>query len=192
MWMSVEKRRAFSKETSNLPFLRSVTREEGELATKLRGDMLELLFDQYLSPDSASINISTTSRWKRARQLWKVMITEKRASYFIDLKSSGYLEWVKSGRTTLLPCPSSTVAEMNKKLREMIGSKSDMDQARVVRATFLKCIDEYEKILYEGKVSEEKVQRLRTLCDYLQNGTTAEFFLKNQPKEFTGYEEVSC
>ena len=189
MWMSVEKRRVFAKETSNLPFLHGVNKQEGELATKLRNEILELLFDQFLSPDFANNNVSATSRWKRARQLWKVLIVEKRASYFIELMNSSYLEWVKSGQTELLPCPSGTVEERNNKLPEMKGLKSDVDQARVVRATFLKCADEYERILLERRISEEKLQKLRNFRGYLQNGTTAEWFLKNQPKDFSGYEK---
>lgn len=189
MWMSADKRRLFARDTLDLPFLRGSSKEEGELATKCRNDILEHLFDKFIRPDDATRNASAASRWQRARQFWKTLVTEKRASYFIELEESDYLEWIKTGEATTLPCTESQVESRNKNLPELHGSKIAVSQARTIRATFLKCIDDFGIKLINNNVPLEKRQKLIRFKAQLRNGLDAEWFLKNQPKEFSKYEK---
>ena len=189
MWMPVGKRRLFAMETFQLPLLDAITREETELATKARTELLELIFDEFLASDFVKGDILANSRWKRARQLWKIMLAERRASYFLDLENSCYLYWIKSGEVTLLPCPTAMVEDGKKKLPKMQGSKEYVEQAEVVRATFLKCAEDYEQKLIQGKASEEKTSKLGMFRHIVQNGVDPDWFLKNKPKVFSRYEK---
>ena len=189
MWMSNEKRRVFARETSDIPFLQSSSKDEGEAASKSRNEILELIFDKFIRPDDSTQNASTTSRWQRARELWKAMLSEKRASYFIELRDSDYLEWIKTGEATTLPCTESQVETRNKNLPEFRGANDVVRQARIIRATFLKCIDDVAIKLIQRNVPLEKRQKLIRFRATLRSGLDAEWFLEHQPKVFSAYEK---
>ena len=189
MWMSNDKRRHFARDTSGLPFLQSGSKDEGALATKYRDEILELMFDKFIRPDDSTRDASTTSRWQRARELWKALVAEKRASFFIELKDSNYLEWITTGKESTLPCTESQVEARNKNLPRLHGAESVVTQARIIRATFLKCIDDVAIKLIQRNVPLENRQKLIRFRAMLRNGADAEWLLENQPKEFSQYEK---
>ena len=78
MWMSADKRRALARETSDLPYLAGASKQEAEEASQLRSEILEQVFDQFIRPDDSDFDASAPSRWNRALQLWRTLLTEKR------------------------------------------------------------------------------------------------------------------
>lgn len=188
--MSADKRRVLAKEISELPFLRGTTKQEADLATQIRSQILETVFDTFIKPDDANIDVLTTSRWKRARQLWKALVTEKRASYFIDLKGSRYIEWIKTGEATVLPCTTEEVEDRNRTLPGLRGSKSVVNLAKEIRATFLKYSDEFEQRLLQRGVPAEGRRKLEVFRDILRKVREADWFVKKKPKDFVQYERL--
>jgi hypothetical protein len=190
MWMDAQKRKAFVRETSNLPFLSGFSKEEGALATRLRGDMLEMVFDQFVRPDKAESDAASMARWQRAKRLWGTMITESRASYFVELSTSKYVEWIGGGQPTLLPLTYEEIERGNKNLIKLQGTETAVSQARAVRATFLKCADQHEESLAHLNIADEMLQKLARLRHDLKYEMDTEWFLRNQPTEFFGYDEI--
>ncbi len=191
MGMSSDKRRILEKQIAELPYLAGISKEEADLATKYRNETLELIFDQFIRPDGADRNISTTGRWKRASQLWKSLLVERRASYFIDLKASHYIEWIKTGAPIVLPCTTEEVEDRNRNLPELQGSRGDVSLAKEIRATFMKYCDGFEQRLLVRGVIAEKRRKLEIFRDILRKVKEAEWFIMRQPKEFTQYENLS-
>ncbi len=189
--MSPEKRRALEKEILELPFLNGFTKAERELATEARNEILELVFDKFIIPDEASNTVTSTNSWKRARQLWKTLISEQRASYFVELKSSRYADWIRTGAPTALPCTTSQVEERNRNLPELQGTETSVDQARVIRATLLKFADElFENLLRIGAPAENRRKLMSFRNQILRQGTDADWFVNNQPRDFRDYEKT--
>ena len=190
MWMSADKRRAMSKETSDLPYLVGTSRQQEELATQIRGQIIEDVFDQYIKPDDADTDVSTPSRWNRARQLWKFLLTEKRAAYFIELKESDYVPWIKTGEPTVLPCTTDEIESRNKALPDLKGTEDAVQYARQIRATILKGSDAFEQLLLESGVQAAKRLKLREIRDIVRKVSDPAWFIKRQPKVFARYKEL--
>jgi hypothetical protein len=190
MWMSADKRRLLAKETSGLPYLSGVSREIAHRATQIRDEILETVFDQFIKPDDAKVDVSTTSRWKRARQLWKTLLTESRASYFVDLQTSRFLDWIRTGAATVLPCTTDEVKTRDQTLPELQGPPDTVGRAREIRAAFLKYADELERGLLERKAGGEERQRLERARDVLRGVTDAEWLVKRQPKDYGQSEKL--
>jgi hypothetical protein len=188
--MSPDKRRLLAKETSNLPYLTGTYEEEAELANQVRNEILELVFDQFIMPDDYNSSAATTSRWKRARQIWKTLLSEKRASYFLDLNNSRYLEWIKMGEANVLPCSTEEIEERNKNLPALQGPKGTVSLAREIRATLLKFVEYFERRLFEAKVVADKRRNFDEFCDTVRKSILAEWFIKKQPKKFAEYEKL--
>jgi len=189
MWLSAEKRRALAKETSGLPYL-SGSKEQAEKATQIREEILEKVFDQYIKPDQPDADVSMPSRWNRARRLWKALLTEKRASYFIELKASKYLEWIETGEPFVLPCTAEEIETLNSAMPELVGEKTVVQLAKEVRAALLKSSDALEQRLLQGGVQAAKRLKLREIRDTLRKVTDPQWFIKRQPKVFVKYEDL--
>ena len=155
---------------------------------RARIQILELLLDRFITPDNA--DLTTSSATKRAKQLWKSLVAEKRSSYFIDLKASHYVEWIKTGEAFVLPCTTEEIEDRNRNLPEPKGSKGDVNWARGIRATFLKYSDEFEQRLLVRGVIAQKRRKLEMFRDILRKVPEAEWFIMRQPKEFTDYERL--
>jgi hypothetical protein len=181
MWMSADKRRLLAKETSGLPYLSGISREIAHRATQIRDEILETVFDQFIKPDDAKVDVSTTSRWKRARQLWKTLLTESRASYFVDLHTSRFLDWIRTGEATVLPCTTDELETRDRSLPELQGPPGTVRRAKEIRAAFLKYADELERGLLERKAGGGERQGLERVRDVLRRVTDAEWFIKRQP-----------
>ena len=189
--MNLSKRTAFAKETLALPLLTGFTKAEVELGTKTRNEILEFVFDQFIMPDEASAADPSSRTKKRARELWKTLISEGRASYFVELKGSQYIEWIKTGEPTVLPCPAHEIEERNRNLPELQGTEIAVDQAKVIRATFLKFADElFENLLRIDAPAESRRRLLNFRNQILRQGTDADWFLRSQPKDFRDYEKA--
>lgn len=183
MWMSTDKRRLLAKETSGLPYLSGVSREAAHEATGIRDEILESVFDQFIKPDDAKVDVSTASRWKRARQLWKTLLTESRASYFLDLKASGFLDWIRTGEPTVLPCTSVELETLDRGLPELQGLPGTAKRGREVRAALLRYTDELERGLLGRGAREQDRRALERARDVLRGVTDAEWFIRRQPKD---------
>jgi len=190
MWMSTDKRRLMAKETSGLPYLTGISKEVAHLASQVRDEILEVIFDKFIRPDDAQVDVSTTSRWKRARQLWKTLLAEKRASYFVDLKASRFLDWIRTGETTVLPCTTEEMETLENGLPAIQGSKEAVRRAREIRATLLKHSDELERALLARGGKTEDRQQLEKARGVLRSITDAEWFLQRQPGDFAQYEKL--
>ena len=189
--MNLSKRTAFARETITLPLLTGFTKAEVELGTVTRNEILEFVFDQFILPDEASTADPSSGTRKRARKLWKTLVSEGRASYFVELKGSQYIEWIKTGEPSVLPCTTSQVEERNRNLPELQGTEITVDQAKVIRATFLKFADElFENLLRIGAPAESRRRLLNFRNQILRQGTDADWFLRNQPKDFRDYEKA--
>ncbi len=180
MWMSADKRRLLAKETSGLPYLSGLTREIAHRATQIREEILETVFDQFIKPDDAKVDVSTASRWKRARQLWKTLLTESRASYFVDLHTSRFLDWIRTGEATVLPCTTDELKTRDGTLPELQGPPDTVRRAKEVRAALLRYTDDLERGLLERKAIGEERQRLERARDTLRRTTDAGWFIKRQ------------
>jgi hypothetical protein len=181
MWMSADKRRLLAKETSGLPYLSGVSREIAHRATQIRDQILETVFDQFIRPDDAHVDVSTTSRWKRARQLWRTLLTESRASYFVDLHTSRFLDWIRTGEATVLPCTTDELETRDRTLPALQGPPGTVRRAREIRAALIKYTDEQERSLLERGARTEERQALERARDVLRRVTDAEWFIKRQP-----------
>ena len=190
MWISRDKRRLLAKETANLPYLIGATVEEADYATECRSQILELVFDQFIRPDDESAETTSASRWKRAMQLWKVLLNERRASYFVDLRVSAYVEWIKTGEATVLPCTTEEVEDRNKGLPELQGAKTDVGLAREVRATILKHAEDFETRLPQKSENSDSRRKFDELCTIIRKETGAEWFIRKRPKSFLQYEKL--
>jgi hypothetical protein len=188
--MSAEKKHFLAKETSGLPYLSGVSKEIAHEASQIRDEILETVFDRFIKPDDATTDVSATSRWKRARKLWKALITERRASFFIDLKASKYIDWISTGAATVLPCTTEEVENRDKTLPGLQGRKEAVLLAREIRATLLKYSDELEQKMLERAVQAEKRQKLERIREIIREVTDAEWFIKRQPKDFSLYEKL--
>ena len=183
MGISPDKRMFLTKVVATLPNLSG----EAESASRARIQILELLLDRFITPDNA--DLTTSSATKRAKQLWKSLVAEKRSSYFIDLKASHYVEWIKTGEA-FVPCTTDEVEERNRVLPELKGSETDVNLAREVRATFMKYSDQFEQLLLVRGVPAEKRRKLEMFRDILRKVDEAEWFIMRQPKEFIEYERL--
>jgi len=190
MWLSPEKRRILAKETAQLPYLTGVSRQEGELATEYRNEILETVFDQFIRPDDASPEVTNTSHWKRALQLWKSLLIEERPSYFIDLNDSEYIAWIKTGEATVLPCTGDEVEDRNKGLPQFQGNEVDVSLAKEVRATLLKFIEHSRQSLVERNATEDKIRKVDEFCETIKKEKSADWFLDMRPRSFLDYENV--
>ncbi len=190
MWMSQDKRRLLAKETAQLPYLTGTYKEEAEVATQIRNEILEVVFDKFIMPDEYRTDVTTMSRWKRAKQLWKTLITENRGSYFIDLGASEYIEWVRTGEPTVLPCSTYEIEDRNKALPKLQGSRSDVNLAKEIRATLLKFIEVFEQRLLEDKVPADKRYKFDDFCGIVRKSTSADWFIRKQPKKFPDYDNL--
>jgi len=190
MWMSADKRRLFARETADMPFLRGASKDDAASATQSRLDILEILFDHYIKPDDSRINVTSSSEWKRARQLWKPLTTEPRAWYFIELATSRYREWIETGEAWVLPCTSDEVERLNAGLPPIVGSKSDVEAAREVRATFMKFILDGERRVALGKASPAERQKLEKLTADVKKTEDAGWFIVSRQKDFSRYEKM--
>jgi hypothetical protein len=190
MWMSADKRRALAKETSGLPYLEGASKREAELATQIRGEILEQVFDQFIRPDDSDFDASSPSRWNRAMQLWKTLLTEKRVNFFIELKASEYVEWIKAGEPTLLPCTASEIESHNSALPKLEGEKDITQFASEIRATILKSCDAFEQLLLKSGVQAAKRLKLRKIRDVVRIVTDPAWFIKRRPKAFASYKEL--
>jgi|GEM_PF-6999295 hypothetical protein len=190
MWLSADKRRAFAKETSKLPYLEGASKREADLATQIRSEILEQVFDKFVKPDDSDFDASTPSRWNRALQLWKVLLTEKRVNYFIELNNSEYIEWIKTGEPTLLPCTAVEIESHNKALPKLEGDRDVIQFAREIRATLLKSCDAFEQLLLKSGVQAAKHLKLRQIRDVVRRVTDPAWFLKRRPKVFADYKEL--
>jgi hypothetical protein len=190
MWMSAEKRRVLAKETANLPYLKGTSKQEEESATIIRGEILETVFDQFIRPDDPDSDPSAPSRWNRARQLWKSLLAEERAAYFVELRDSDYLDWIKTGTPTVLPCTTEEIESRNKNLPELKGPTDVVQFARHVRASLLKSSDAIEQLLLESGAQAARRLMLRHVRDVLRKITDPEWFIRRQPKVFAKYKEL--
>ena len=188
--MKTEKRKVFAKETRDLPYLEGTSPGEAQLATKLRNDILETVFDCFIRPDDEKPDLSPASRWQRATQLWKIMITECRAAYFIELNDSNFMEWINRGQPTSLPLSHSEIESRNRNLSELHGSEAVVRQAKAVRATLLRLADEYQESLAHLNVTTRMLQNLIRFRYNLKYKMDAQWFLEKQPKDFFRYERV--
>ena len=190
MWISADKRRALAKETAALPYLAGTSRQEAELATQIRIEILEKVFDQFIKPDNLDSDVSASSRWSRARKLWKTLLTEKRASYFLELRESEYEEWIISGEPNLLPCTTEEIESRNSALPQLHGEKDVIQLAKEIRAALLKSSDAFEQQLLESGVQAAKRLRLREIRDVIRKVTDPQWFIKRQPKIFAKHKEL--
>lgn len=190
MWMSVDKRRALAKETSRLPYLAGASREEEELATRVRSEIVESVFDQFIRPDVPGSDPSAPGRLNRAKQLWTHVLAEKRASYFIELKDSKYVEWIVRGAAVDLPCTTDEIERHNTSLPRLTGETAVTQLASEIRATLLKCADRLERRLLETGVQAEKRLVLNQVRDILRRVTDPQWFIKRRPRVFTKYEKL--
>jgi hypothetical protein len=190
MWMSADKRRTLAKETSDLPYLAGTYKQEAELATQIRSEIIEKVFDRFIKPDDPDSDISVSSRWSRARKLWKILLTEKRASYFIELRESEYEEWIMTGEPNLLPCTTDEIETRNSALPQLQGEKEVIQLAREIRATLLKSSDAFEQQLLETGVQAAKRLRLREIRDVIRKVTDPGWFIKRRPKIFAKHKEL--
>ena len=190
MWMSVDKRRALAKETSRLPYLAGASREQEELATRIRSDIVESVFDQFIRPDVPSSDPSAPGRLNRAKQLWTQLLAEKRASYFVALKEAKYIEWIIRGAAVDLPCTTDEIERQNSSLPELTGEKVVTQRAAEIRATLLKCADKLEQRLLETGIQAEKRLALKQVRDILRKVTDPQWFIRRQPQVFTKYEKL--
>jgi hypothetical protein len=181
MWMSADKRRLLAKETSGLPYLSGASREIAHRATQIRDEVLEIVFDQFIKPDDAKVDVSTTSWWKRARQLWRTLLTEKRASYFVDLHISGYLDWIRTGEATVLPCTTDELETRDRTLPELQGPLETVRRAKELRAALLKYTDELGRGLLARGASDEERQAPERARALLCRVTDSAWFIKRQP-----------
>jgi len=183
MWMSADKRRLLAKETAGLPYLKGAAKEVAHRATEIRDQVLEMVFDQFIKPDDAKVDVSTTSRWKRARQLWKSLLTETRATYFIDLAASRYMEWIRTGEAAVLPCTTAEMEASERSMPELQGAASAVARAREIRASVLRYTEELERGLAERGGKAEDRQVLERAREALRRVTDPEWFIKRQPKD---------
>jgi hypothetical protein len=190
MWMSADKRRALARETSDLPYLAGASKQEAEEATQLRSEILEQVFDQFIRPDDSDFDASAPSRWNRALQLWRTLLTEKRVSYFVELKGSEYVDWIKTGEPTLLPCTTDEIASRNRALPELEGGEETVQFACEIRATLLKSCDTFEQLLLEGGVQAARRLKLRQIRDIIRTVADAAWFLKRRPRVFAHYKDL--
>ena len=183
MWMSADKRRLLTKETAGLPYLKGATKEIAHRATEIRDQILETVFDQFIKPDDAKVDVSTTSRWKRARQLWKNLLTETRASYFVDLAASRFVEWIRTGEATVLPCTTGEMEASERSMPALEGAAASVARAREIRGTLLRYTDEMERGLLErgGKAGDR--QALERAREALRAVKDAEWYVRRQPKD---------
>ena len=188
MGISPDKRMLLAKVVAKLPNLSGASAQEAESASRARIQILELLLDRFITPDNA--DLTTSSATKRAKQLWKSLVAEKRSSYFIDLKASHYVEWIKTGEAFVLPCTTDEVEERNRVLPELKGSETVVNLAKEIRATFMKYSDLFEQLLLVRGVPAEKRRKLEMFRDILRKVDEAEWFIMRQPKEFTEYERL--
>jgi hypothetical protein len=190
MWISADKRRALAKETSQLPYLGGGSKEVAELATQIRSDILESVFDRFIRPDVARFDPSAPGQLNRAKQLWRELLKEERASYFIELKDSRYVDWIETGEAVVLPCSTDEIESRNRSLPELQGEKNLIQLAREIRATLLKCSDKIEQRLLESGVQAEKRLALRRIREILKKVTDVQWFIKRKPKVFAKYEKL--
>jgi hypothetical protein len=181
MWMSTDKRRLMAKETAGLPYLSGISREIAHRATQLRDEILETVFDQFIKPDDAKVDVSTTSRWKRARQLWRTLLAESRASYFLDLHASKFADWIRTGQATVLPCTTAELETRERNLPGLQGPPEAVRRARELRAAFLKYTDDLEREMVERGAGEEERRPLARARDLLCRTTEAEWFTRRWP-----------
>ncbi len=190
MWMSADKRRALAKETSRLPYLASESKGEAELATRLRSEILDFVFDRFIRPDGSGFDLSAPSRLNRATQLWKALLTEKRASYFIELNDSRYADWIETGEAVALPCTTEEIESRNSALPELRGEESVIRLGRQIRATLLKCSDMLDQQLRDEGDGTQKRMTMKQVRDILARVTDPEWFIRRQPKAFAKYQNL--
>ncbi len=191
MWMSADKRRALAKETSRLPYLAGASKTEAELATGIRSEILDSVFDRFIRPDDGSgFDLSAPGRLNRAKQLWKALLTETRASYFIALNDSRYVDWIVTGEAVVLPCTSEEIESRNRILPELQGEEAAARLAREIRATLLKCSDAFEQQLLQQGVQAGKRLAVRRIRDILNKVTDPQWFIRRQPKTFEKYQNL--
>ena len=190
IWMSADKRRALARETSDLPYLAGASKQEPEEATQLRNEILEQVFDQFIRSDDSDFDASAPSRWNRALQLWRTLLTEKRVSYFVELKGSEYVEWIKTGEPTLLPCTTDEIENRNRALPELEGVEDAVQFAREIRATLLKSCDSFEQLLLEGGVQAAMRLKMRQIRDIVRTAADAAWFLKRRLRVFAHYKDL--
>jgi hypothetical protein len=190
MWMPAEKRRILAKETASLPYLTGMSRQEEEAATEIREETIENVFDQFIHPDDPDSDESAPGRWNRARQLWKNLLTEESAGYFLELRESEYIDWIKTGMPTPLPCTTEEVESRNRALPELKGEADVVECARRIRATLLKSSDAFEQILLEGGVQASRRLKLRQIREIIRTVADPAWFIKRQPKVFARYKDL--
>ncbi len=183
MWMSADKRRLLAKETAGLPYLKGATKEQAHRATEVREQILETVFDQFIKPDDAKVDVSTTSRWKRARQLWKNLLTETRASYFVDLAASRWMEWIRTGEAAVLPCTTGELESSERSMPALEGAAPTVARAREIRGSILRYTEELERGLLERGGKTEDRQPLERAREALRTVKEAEWFIRRQPKD---------
>jgi len=190
MWMPAEKRRILAKETTRLPYLTGGSRQEEELAPRIREETIETVFDQYIHPDDPASDESAPGRWNRARQLWKALLTEASAGYFLELQGSEFIEWIKTGSPTALPCTAEEVESHNKALPELKGEASVVHDALRIRATLLKSSEAFEQLLLEEGVQAARRLKLRQIRERIRSVADPNWFIRRQPKVFARYKDL--
>jgi len=183
MWMSADKRRLLVKETTGMPYLKGATKELAHRATEIRDQVIETVFDQFIKPDDAKVDVSTTSRWKRARLLWKNLLTETRASYFVDLAASRFVEWIRTGEAAVLPCTTGEMEASERSMPALEGAAPTVARAREIRGSLLKYVDELDRGLLERGGRAEDRQALERAREALRTVKDADWYIRRQPKD---------
>ena len=174
-------------EYPRLPSLHGFEANEIKTAERLRHTIIWSML-RSLRPYWGGSSALSAQRW-RTNQLWKTLVSETRASYFLELASSRYGEWIRTGERVALPVTTREVYERNARLPKLRGR--DVKQANLIRATFLKVAEHFFCALVRNNARVEKRRQLLAFRNgFLRHCTDAAWFVGNKPRDFSLYSKT--